>query len=88
MKTLWIADMMADYIISHKGEEYKIDLWLWVFIDFWWTDGKLRLKHYDEEWTFMESLPLGWELTEKEVKELLLDRMWVYEDNIDEIKLD
>lgn len=32
MKTLWIADIMADYIISHKGENYKIDLWLERFI--------------------------------------------------------
>lgn len=85
MKTLWIADMMADYIISHKGEEYKIDLWLDTFIQIWWEDNKIWLKHI--EWEFAASLEAK-EYTVEEIKNILLDRMWVYEDDIEEIKLD
>ena len=40
MQTIGIADIMADYIISHKGE-YKIDLGLDTFITVCWKDDKL-----------------------------------------------
>lgn len=85
MQTIWIADMMADYIISHKGEEYKIDLGLDRFIEIWWEDNKVRFKYSSEEvWQSLEAK----EYTVEEIKEILLDRMWVYEDDIEEIKLD
>jgi hypothetical protein len=85
MKTIGIADMMADYIISHKGEEYKIDLWLDTFIHIWWEDNRLWLSYSSN--SFWQGLEAN-EYTVKEIKDILLDRMWVYEDDIEEIKLD
>ena len=85
MQTIWIADMMADYIISHKGEGYKIDLGLDTFITVSWKDNKLLNLWHETENTW-ECLG-GKEYTVEEIKEILLDRMWVYEDDIEEIKL-
>ena len=86
MKTLWIADMMADYIISHKGENYKIDLGLDIFITVCWKDDKLLNLWYETENTG-ECLGSK-EYTVEEIKEILLNRMWVYEDDIEEINID
>lgn len=84
MQTILIADMMANYIISHKGEEYKIDLGLERFIEIWWEEDKVRFKYYSENvWQCLEAK----EYTVEEIKEILLNRMWVYEDDIDEIKV-
>ncbi len=84
METIGIADMMADYIISHKGEEYKIDLWLDTFIQIWWEDNKLWLSYSSKSfWQGLEAK----EYTVKEIKDILLERMGVYEDDIEEIKV-
>ena len=84
MQTIWIADIMADYIISHKGE-YKIALWLGTFITVCWKDDKLlNLWHKTEntgEWLGSK------EYTAEEIKEILLERIGVYEDDIEEIKI-
>lgn len=85
MQTIWIADMMADYIISHKGE-YKIDLWLDTFITVCWKDDKLLNLWHETENTG-ECLGSK-EYTVEEIKEIILDRMWVYEKDIEEIKID
>lgn len=72
MKTLWIADIMADYIISHKGENYKIDLWLERFIEIWWEEEKVRFKYSSENvWESLEAK----EYTVEEIKNLLLERI-------------
>lgn len=82
MQTIWIADMMADYIISHKGEEYKIDLWEWDFVDFLWTDeNKLNLRQDFDNWSMVANIPMENPKKEK-IKEYLLDRIWVYEDEL------
>lgn len=72
MKTLWIADIMADYIISHKWENYKIDLWLERFIEIWWEEEKVRFKYSSENvWESLEAK----EYTVEEIKNLLLERI-------------
>ena len=87
MQTLWIADMMADYIISHKGEEYKIDLGLGTFITFSWLWWILRMWFNSEEVGDVRQFE-KWEESIEEIKDILLERMWVYEDDIEEIVID
>lgn len=84
MKTIDIADMMADYILNHKWE-YKIDIWLDRFIEFWSEWDKLRFKRTEwnkAEWTWAK------EFTVDEIKNILLEWMGVYEEDIKEIIMD
>ena len=76
MQTIWIADMMADYIISHKGEEYKIDLWEWDFYEIRW-DGDVLIFHENLDGEKMvTNIPIETPTLE-EIKNLILANLWV-----------
>lgn len=83
--TLWLADIMTEYIMSNRdkeGVEYKIDLWLWDFVEFCWlSKERLSLRQDFENWSIVANLPL--ENPEKEeIKNCLLDRIGVYEEDL------
>ena len=82
--TLWIADIMAEFIKSCEdkiGTEYEIDLWCGDNIEFERTDAWLHMwKNDNDGWACGMWM---WKAEINEIKEVLLDRIWVYEDEIE-----
>ena len=76
METIGIADMMADYIISHKGEEYKIDLWEWDFYKISWNWETLNFYENFDNGSMVANTPIEKPTIEK-VKDILLIGLWV-----------
>ena len=76
MQTIGIADMMADYIISHKGEEYKIDLWEWDFYKISWNWETLNFYENFDNGSMVANTPIEKPTIEK-VKDILLIGLWV-----------
>lgn len=82
--TLWIADIMAEFIKSCEdkiGTEYEIDLWGWDNIEFERTDAWLHMwRNNKDGWACGMWM---WKTEINKIKEVLLDRIWVYEDEIE-----
>lgn len=82
--TLWIADIMAEFIKSCEDKiwtEYEIDLWCGDNIEFERTDAWLHMWRNDSDgWARGMWM---WKAEINEIKEVLLDRIWVYEDEIE-----
>ena len=76
METIGIADMMADYIISHKGEEYKIDLWEWDFYKISWNWETLNFYENFDNGSMVANTPIEKPTIEK-VKDIILIGLWV-----------
>lgn len=76
MQTIGIADMMADYIISHKGEEYKIDLGEWDFYKISWIWETLDFYESFDNGSMVANTPIE-KPTIKKVKDLILIELWV-----------
>lgn len=82
--TLWIADIMAEFIKSCEDKVdtgYEIDLWCGDNVVFERKDVWLYMrKDYNDG--FIGEMRM-WKAKVEEIKEVLLDRIWVYENEVE-----